>query len=116
MEQAVSTRQTGAAEPVRRQIAPLVDIYENDEQLLLIADLPGVDRQGLQISLDPPELRIEGRAELADGESVDYVRVFRVDERIDPDGISAALNAGVLRIQLKKSAALRPRRIQVAAG
>ena len=120
MTQQALPPQREAAEPVRearaRQVAPLVDIYENEQELLVVADLPGVERDALRISLDPPELRILARSTGIDGQAVEYARVFRVDERIDPDGISAALSAGVLRIRLKKTAALRPRRIEISSS
>jgi HSP20 family molecular chaperone IbpA len=96
-----------------RAVAPPVDIYENEQELLLVSDLPGVDPDALQISLDPPELRFEARNEKA---GTVYARVFRVDDRIDPEGISAELVQGVLRVHLKKSETLRPRRISVRSS
>ena len=118
MTQSITREQTTepARRPASRQIAPLVDIYENEQELLLVADLPGVEPAALRVSLDPPQLQIEAVSSLGEGEPVTFKRVFRVDERIDPDSIVASLNAGVLRIQLKKSAALRPRRIEVKSS
>jgi HSP20 family molecular chaperone IbpA len=92
-----------------REIAPLVDIYENDQELLIVADVPGVEKDGLSVQLDPPELRLEGRR----GDSERYVRAFRVSEVIDPEGISADLSNGVLQVHLKKSQAAQPRKIPV---
>lgn len=97
------------------ELAPAVDIYENQDELLLVVDLPGVAPQGVSVDYDAPELRIRAqREDTSDGAS--YFRAFRVDERIDPNGIEAELRNGVLSVHLKKSAELRPRRIEVKAN
>ena len=98
-----------------RQITPPVDIYENEQELLIVADIPGVEADGLDVALDPPELCITGRRG-SDGTSDTYVRAFRIGEAVDPDGISAEVANGVLRVHLRKSAALRPRKIEVRAS
>lgn len=105
----IETTRTG------REITPPVDIYENDDELLLVADLPGVDPQELNVALDPPELRITGRR-TDDGANETYARAFRITEAVDPNGIGAELSSGVLRVHLKKSAALRPRKIEVRSS
>lgn len=98
-----------------RQLALPVDIYEGADELLLLADLPGVEPEGLTVSFEAPELRIEGRR--GGGEAVDvYSRTFRVSEQIDPNGISAELSAGVLKLKLAKAAHTKPRKIEVRAG
>lgn len=108
------------AEPVQERtlarVAPPVDIFENEHELLLVADLPGVDAEGLKVAHTPPELHIEGRQSLTGDNGVVFARTFRVDDSIDPDGISAELAQGVLRVHLKKSSALRPRRIAVKSA
>ena len=96
------------------EFAASVDIYENQEELLLVADLPGVTPEAVKIDYDSPELRIRAeRAVHGDGANVAYFRAFRVDERIDPSGIDAELKNGVLSIHLRKSADLKPRRVAV---
>ncbi|HEY3233549.1 MAG TPA: Hsp20/alpha crystallin family protein [Polyangiaceae bacterium] len=92
---------------------PRVDIYENDQELLLLADLPGVDPDGLSVRFDPPELRIEGRQE---NHAVVFTRAFELDQRIDPDNIHAELKHGVLRLHLKKSESFKPKKIPVKTG
>lgn len=100
-----------------RELAAAVDIYENQQQLLLLADMPGVTPEKLSVRLDPPELHIEGR--LTDigenAEEISFRRSFRINESVDPEGIVAELQHGVLRVTLKKSDAHRPRRIEVRA-
>ncbi|MES1187553.1 MAG: Hsp20 family protein [Myxococcales bacterium] len=98
-----------------RQLALPVDIYEGADELLLLADLPGVEPDGLTVSFESPELRIEGRRGTGDTASV-YSRTFRVSEQLDPSGISAELNAGVLKLRLAKAAHTKPRKIEVRAG
>jgi HSP20 family molecular chaperone IbpA len=98
-----------------RQLALPVDIYEGADELLLLADLPGVEPEGLTVSFEAPELRIEGRRGSGDTAGV-YSRTFRVSEQIDPSGISAELTAGVLKLRLAKAAHTKPRKIEVRAG
>lgn len=98
-----------------RQLPLPVDIYEGADELLLLADLPGVEPEGLSVSFEAPELRIEGRRGSGDKASV-YSRTFRVSEQLDPNGISAELNAGVLKLRLAKAAHTKPRKIEVRAG
>jgi HSP20 family molecular chaperone IbpA len=98
-----------------REVVPPVDIYEGADELLLLADLPGVEPSGLTVSFDAPELRIEGRRGSGEAASV-YARTFRVSESVDPNGISAELNAGVLKLRLPKAAESKPKKIEVRAG
>jgi HSP20 family protein len=96
-------------------VSPAVDIFENAEGFLIVADLPGVEPEGLTVEYNPPELRVSART----GEGADalvYERRFELGSGIDPESIQAGLTRGVLRIELKKSAALRPRRIAVRAA
>lgn len=105
------------AEPTReadlRRITPAVDIYENAAGFLILADVPGVEPSALSVEFNPPELRVSARPE--DGRFV-YERRFELGSGVDPTTTSAELKDGVLRIELKKSEALRPRRIEVRAS
>jgi len=115
-DKSVSSTTDPAATATRaRQLALPVDIYEGTDELLLLADLPGVEPDGLSVSFEAPELRIEGRRGGGDTASV-YSRTFRVSEQLDPAGISAELNAGVLRLRLAKAAHTKPRKIEVRTG
>lgn len=115
-DEPVSQAQEPTATATRaRQLSLPVDIYEGADELLLLADLPGVEPDGLSVSFEAAELRIEGRRGSADNAPV-YSRTFRVSEQIDPAGISAELNAGVLKLRLAKAAHTKPRKIEVRAG
>lgn len=112
----VSQAADAHAPSTRAREVPLpVDIYEGADELLLLADLPGVEPDGLSVSFEAPELKIEGRRGSGDTASV-YSRTFRVSEQIDPNGISAELAAGVLKLRLAKAAHTKPRKIEVRAG
>jgi HSP20 family protein len=91
------------------RVTPRIDIFENDSEYLLLADLPGVAAESLRVRLEPPELVIEGDRTVAGGPTVRYVRTVRLVQRIDPEGIAAVFKHGVLRVRLTK----RARRIQV---
>ncbi len=105
----------------RPSVKPRVDIYENDRELLVVADLPGVGKDELRIHLEKDQLTIEGsRKEEKHGNplahefrEVDYARAFTVPQGIDHDKIEADLKQGVLYLHLPKEEGLRPRQIQI---
>jgi HSP20 family protein len=102
-------------------VVPPVDIFENDDEILVVADVPGVDTDHVDIRLEGGQIDIEGRQsppseQAASLTPVMFARSFRVPETVNPEGVSAELNAGVLRLHLKKSEAAKPRRIKVSGG
>ena len=115
-DKSVSENPESSAATTRARQLPLpVDIYEGADELLLLADLPGVEPEGLTVSFEAPELRIEGRRGSGEASSV-YSRTFRVSEQIDANAISAELTAGVLKLRLAKAAHTKPRKIEVRAS
>jgi HSP20 family protein len=108
----------------RASVAPRVDVYENSEELLVVADVPGVSRDALTVHVDKGQLTLEARrdtsatgtAVLTEFRPADYHRVFSVPQGIDASKIEAELSAGVLRVRLPKSEALKPRRIEIKAS
>lgn len=99
-----------------RELTPTVDIFENDAELLVVADVPGLDPNDIGVHVDLPEFRIEARVQGSPDNPVVYTRTFRIDERIDPERVKAEYTNGVLRVHLAKSVAFRPRRIEVQAS
>jgi HSP20 family molecular chaperone IbpA len=105
-------------------VAPFVDVYENKDELLIVADVPGATKEGVTVNFDKGQLTIEARrADAHRGTSVlaeyrprDYYRAFTVPQGIDASRIDAQLSAGVLRLRLPKSDAAKPRRIEVKTG
>jgi HSP20 family protein len=104
-----------------------VDIFESDDAITVLADMPGVRVDGLNIDLHEDVLTIDGRV-ANDLEGKDervlmreyatggYRREFRLTNLIDRDRIDASLRDGVLRLILPKAEAARPRRIEVRAS
>ncbi len=103
---------------------PAVDIYETQDNLVLLADLPGVAKEDLTIKLDEEVLTIEGaaHASAAPGQhllteyiSGTFYRQFTVGEAIDREKIDAKLKNGVLELVLPKAEKAKPKRIQVTS-
>jgi len=104
-----------------RYLIPPVDIFETKDGLTVVADLPGVGRDALDIRVAEGILTIEGRAAHAapgtpvarEYELLSFFRQFELPETVDPDKISADLAHGVLTLKLPKKEAARPRKIEV---
>jgi len=110
----MSAQQLEKTRPAR-EIAPHVDIFENETELLVVADVPGLDPKDIGVHVDLPEFRIEASVK-SESDPVVYTRTFRVDERIDPERVKAEYRDGVLRVHLAKSAAFRPRKVDVRSS
>jgi HSP20 family protein len=102
-----------------------VDIYETQDELVLLADLPGVAKKDLVINLDDELLTIEGAAQaqaepgqqlLNEYDSGTFYRQFTVGEAIDREKIDAKLKNGVLELVLPKAEKAKPKRIQVKSS
>ena len=99
--------------PVKRLI-PDVDIYETEQELVLLADLPGVAEQNLQLEVNRGVLTLEAEMAAVEGAArTAYYRQFKVTERIDADAGSAELKDGVLTLRLPKAEAAKPKKIAV---
>ncbi len=109
-------QQTQEKSPRTRELSPNVDILENEQELLLVADVPGLDPTEIGVHVELPELRIEAKVQGSSKQPVTYARTFRIDERIDPERVRAEYKDGVLRVHLTKSAAFRARRVSVQAS
>ena len=99
-----------------RELTPNIDIFENESELLVVADVPGLDPNDIGVHVDLPDFRIEARLQGNPDKPAVYTRSFRVDERIDPERVTAEYHDGVLRVHLGKSAAFRPRRVEVRSS
>jgi len=117
-EKALSREETRASV---RYLTPAVDIYETDAGLTLVADVPGLNKDDLQVGIDQGVLTIEGAvagdkigaALFSEFTVSGYYRQFRLPEGIDPDRTTAELNNGVLTLQLAKAEAAKPKRIEI---
>jgi HSP20 family protein len=91
-----------------RAAAPPLDVYENDTEFLVVADLPGVPQGAADVTLHDDRLVIQST-----GGTKRYRRELFVPPSIDGENVSAAMKAGVLTVHLPKRAPYRPRQIQV---
>ena len=107
--------------------APPVDIVELDDSLLLLADVPGADRNSIDVSVENRMLRLSGerrrtdtaqagRMFRAEREHGRFARVFALPATVDPERITAEYQDGVLRVALPKAVEARSRRIEVQVG
>jgi HSP20 family protein len=116
---------TGQPEKIEQRpaIAPSVDVFENENELLVVADMPGVPQDRMSIHFDKGRLTIEGKRQppkwqprTAEAANADFRRTFLVPQGIDAGNITAELSAGVLQVHLPKHASVKPRRIEVKAS
>ena len=104
-----------------RILVPAVDIFESIESLTLTADMPGVEKGGLEISLEKGVLTINGTVEavkrgrpiLREYSSANYFRQFKLPELLDEDKSHADLRNGVLTLIIPKSESAKPKRIEI---
>ena len=113
--------------PVERTLggitySPRFDIWENDDEMILYGDLPGVMPEDLEVRFENPVLTIHGKVrprhndiKFLHGEYgiCDFHRTFTIGKAIDTEGISAELKNGVVTVHLPKSEKVKPRRIEV---
>jgi HSP20 family protein len=122
-ETAMTKKADTQIEPTRqlRSIVPEVDILENESEILVNADLPGVTRENLTIHIDngkltltgTRKLNVEGAVVWEEFADVEYHRVFSVPQSIDTENISAELHDGVLQLHLGKTSAAKPKKIEI---
>jgi HSP20 family molecular chaperone IbpA len=102
-------------------LRPAVDIYETNDELTLVADLPGVTKKELSVDIDQGLLTIKTDAKtLFAGESIKrefihgkFFRQFQISDEVDAEKVSAEMNAGVLTLHMPKAESARPHRIEI---
>jgi HSP20 family molecular chaperone IbpA len=119
------TRSTPEQEP-QRAVLPAVDVFEDAAGITLLADMPGVSREQLELKVEGDALLIEGgvQALLPEGLEAVYAEVrvpryrrsFTLSRELDTARIEAKLKDGVLTLHIPKQAHAQPRRIAVTAG
>jgi HSP20 family molecular chaperone IbpA len=105
---------------------PAVDIVETDKDIQVFADMPGVDKNSIDITLEQDVLTIMGNAEAfspqgydltyAEYEFGDYQRSFTLTENVDQEKIEAKYNDGVLELKLPKAEPVKPKKITIKAN
>jgi HSP20 family protein len=122
----VQTRNQQPAKQQQQHVVPPVDVFENENAITLLADLPGVPRENLHVRVDGDSLTLEATAtpsgpdnmELVYGEAqvAAYRRQFTLSRELDASRIEAQLRDGVLRLTIPKAEEAKPRRIEVQVG
>ena len=104
-------------------VAPAASVVEDSDGYLLEVEMPGVNKEGLEITMEDNELTIIGRRSLpvVDGTLLhretrreDYRRTFEIDPSIDWNKINAKIDNGILRLTLPKAEHVKPRKITVS--
>lgn len=109
-----------------RAVQPAVDVFEDEAGITLLADMPGVPRDRLEIRVEGDALLIEGSVQPATPEGLEavyaelrvprYRRSFTLSRELDSAKIDASIKDGVLTLRIPKQAHAQPRRIEVSAG
>lgn len=103
-----------------RAISPACDILESADEYLIMAEMPGVERDAVEIQMDRSRLTIEATRMMdadrqAEG-SIAYSRAFEIPDTVDVGNVDAKMDNGVLSVHLPKAPQARVRRINVSAG
>jgi HSP20 family protein len=103
-------------------LTPLANIVETTDGYLLEAEMPGVSKDGLEVTIENGELliighrakqEVVGKPVYRESRENDYRRVFELDPSIDTTKIAAKMEQGILRLHLPKADSVKPRRIEV---
>jgi HSP20 family protein len=123
-ERVPATQAEGTERTRNRPVyAPRVDIIETDEALEIFADMPGVTKDSVDVTLEQRVLSIRGRGEVSlpgdlaplylEYQPGDYERAFTLSDAVDPAGIEARVRGGVLHLRLPKTGPAKRQRIEV---
>ena len=106
-----------------RYFVPTADIFETDEALTVVLEMPGVEKDKVSIGLENDVLRVDGQINFSNYQGMEpvyteynvghYARGFTLSGKIDREGISAQLEDGVLTLTLPKAKEAMPRRISI---
>jgi len=122
MKATVHRDQTENLNRTQEFVSPEVNICETKDGYVLEAEMPGVNKDGLEITLEGNEITIVGHRQVEpligealfrESREADYRRVFELDPAIDTGKISAQMDQGVLTLTLPKSERVKPRKIKV---
>lgn len=115
-----------AGQDMPRAVLPAIDVYEDASGITLLADMPGVPRELLEVKVEGEALLIEGGVLTRTPEGLEgiyaevrvphYRRSFTLSRELDTSQIDASLKDGVLTLRIPKQAHAQPRRIAVTAG
>jgi HSP20 family molecular chaperone IbpA len=117
---------TAAEQDTQRAVLPAVDVFEDAAGITLLADMPGVPKEQLEVKVEGDALWIEGHVQQNTPNGLEavyaevrvprYRRSFTLSRELDTSRIDAQLKDGVLTLRIPKQAHAQPRRIAVTAG
>jgi HSP20 family molecular chaperone IbpA len=116
----------GAEQDLPRTVLPSVDVFEDASGITLLADMPGVRKENLELKVEGDALLIEGEVQPFTPDGLEaiyaevrvprYRRTFTLSRELDAGRIQANLKDGVLALRIPKQEHAQPRRITVTAG
>jgi HSP20 family molecular chaperone IbpA len=122
--QAVAT--TSKEQDQQRAVLPAVDVFEDETGITLLADMPGVPKDRLELKVEGDQLLIEGSVQPSTPDNLEAVyaevriprfrRSFTLSRELDSAKVDASLKDGVLTLRIPKQAHAQPRRIPVTGG
>ena len=106
-----------------RYYVPYTDIYETEDDLTLVMEMPGVEKENMDVSIEDDVLQVDGRIDFSNYTAMQpvyteynvghYTRKFHLSNRIDREKISATVDDGVLTLKLPKAEEAKPRKIKI---
>lgn len=125
-KQVTTSTSTGTEQEQQRAVLPAVDVFEDAGGITLLADMPGVPKEQLELKVEGEVLQIEGGVQPRTPDGLEaiyaevrvprYRRSFTLSRELDTTRIEANLKDGVLTLRIPKQAHAQPRRIAVTAG
>jgi HSP20 family molecular chaperone IbpA len=120
-ERKPEARATKTPERQKTTFTPRVDVFENGQEFLLVAEVPGAAKESIHVSLEGGELTLTAlrtrRPTGATGSfEAEYRRTFSVPDTIDADKVEAQFTGGLLRVKLPKRPEVKARKISVRAS
>jgi len=130
----MTTEQSKAVTSTQEQVKPLtqqeqpalrpaVDVHENDDVIILYAELPGVSQDNLNVTIDNGNLQLEAKASIdtpsemdvvyAEFQTPNYRRSFTLSNELDIDHIDAKLSHGILQLTIPKKETIKPKKVEV---
>jgi len=118
---------TGKDQLAAGTFVPAVDVYEDEQNLVLKLEIPGVNEEDLNVSLENNTLTIQGERKFEKEEKEEnfhrierrygaFTRTFKLPNTLDPEKVEANYEKGILKITIGKKAEAKPKQIKVAAA
>jgi HSP20 family protein len=117
---------TAVEQETQRSVLPAVDVFEDQTGITLLADMPGVSKDRLELKVEGESLLIEGSVQPPTPDGLEaiyaevriprYRRSFNLSRELDATRIDASLRDGVLTLRIPKQAHAQPRRIEVSSA